>query len=42
MVPGIEVMSNADEITKLGKATEKAPLVDGANAEKEPKMPINK
>ncbi len=40
-VPEIKVMSNADEIAKLGKEKEKAPVVDGANVEKEPKMPIN-
>ncbi len=31
-VPGIKVMFNADEIEKLGKDKEKAPMVDGANA----------
>ncbi len=36
-------MSNADKNANLGKENvEKAPMVDGSNAEKEPKMPINK
>ncbi len=41
-VPGIKVISNADDITKLEKEnTEKVPMLDGGNAEKEPKMLIN-
>ncbi len=39
---GIKVISNADEIAKLRKEQEKAPMMDGTNAEKEPKMSINK
>ena len=35
-------MSNADKIAKLGKEKEKPSVVDGANVEKDPKMPINK
>ncbi len=37
---GIEVMSNADEISKLGNKKDKTFRADGAIAEKEPKMPI--
>ena len=40
-MPGIESISNADDIAKLRKEKEKVPMVDCANAEKEPKMPIN-
>ncbi len=35
-------MSNADKIAKLEKEMDKAPWVDGAIAEKEPKISINK
>ncbi len=42
-VTGIKVMSNADKIAKLEKEnSEKAVVVNGAHAGKEPKMSINK